>query len=238
MPWRRLLRFSPCFRNLPELAIQAVGGDFVVQVAGGQLVPAGPELLHGQDDVDHQGPLKYLQQDPDQHPAAAVGDGIKGAQELQQAQAQEAQPRRPEPQEEVQQSVPQVPGPGDPPSEAAEGEVLPQHPRPVPPGQGDAAYGQQGHRHPGADEGPGGQDGQGILCFRGDVQPAQKEPEDGHHGHADSQQVCGNLSVQPGEGQGPVLVPPVAGAIDQQGQGQGAQHPAGHGGDEKIVSGR
>ena len=41
-----------------------------------------------------------------------------------------------------------------------------------------------------------------------------------------------------GEGQGPVLVPPAAGAIDQQSQGQGAQHPAGHGGDEKIVSGR
>ena len=55
------------FAVFPELAVEAVGGHLVVQVAGGQLVPAGPDLLHGQDDIDHQDALQDLEDAPNQH---------------------------------------------------------------------------------------------------------------------------------------------------------------------------
>lgn len=126
---------------------------------------------------------------------------------------------------------------GDLSSVAAEGEVFSQDPRPVPPDQGDAAHSQQGHHHTGADEIPDGQDGQERSAAEETSNPPRR-----HHRMATTAMPTPSRSEETlrssQEGQGPILVPPVASAIDQQGQGQGAQHPAGHGGDEKIVSGR
>ena len=213
------------FAVSPELAVEAVGGHLVVQVAGGQLIPAGPELLHSQDDVDHQGALKHLQQEPDEDSAAAVGDGIKGAQELQQAQPQEAQPRRPEPQEEVQQSVPQVPGPGELSSVAVEDEVFSQDPRPVPPDQGDSACYQQRHRHPCQDQRIQGKNRADATAMHRDRSASHRHPEDKEDHHPQHQDICGNPPIHPRERDVAILLPAVASPTEQQGQGEDAQHP-------------
>lgn len=123
--------------------------------------------------------------------------------------------------------MPQVPGPGEFFPEAAEGEVFPQYPCLIPPGQGDAAAASKATTTPVPTSGPAGRMDRVASATEETLSPPKRSQRMATTAMPAPSRSAETFRSSQGRDRVPSWFRPAAGAIDQQGQGQGAQHPAG-----------